>query len=156
LGITPAILKVSSSPGPDKPCQDTNLPNVCSAFLSRASRLLSRDITLLMTCPLCNNTTSLPNIRFPFAICASGSDQKCFPSTRSAGNPLDSTLNASRDLPAELLALRLHPACSVQDKEQREHTKTCTKVYHSIFPSSLLLPPPHQHLSSDFAFLRES
>lgn len=128
------MLKVSSSPGPEKPCQDTNLLNVCSAFLSSTSRLLSIDITLLLTCPLCNDTTSLLNIRFPFAIRASGSDQKCFPSARSAGNPLDSILNALRDLPAEFPAPCLHPACSVQDKEWREHTKTCTNCIIASSP----------------------
>lgn len=42
-------------------------------------------------------------------------------------NPLDSTLNASRELPAVFLAPCLHPACSVKDKELNKCTRTCIK-----------------------------
>lgn len=66
-------------------------------------------------------------------------------------NPLDSTLNASRELPAVFLAPCLHPACSVKDKELNKRTRTCIKciITASSPPnsSSLLL-----NLSLDLPF----
>lgn len=58
-------------------------------------------------------------------------------------NPLDSTLNASRELPEVFLALCLHPACSVKDKELNKHARTCIKCISTASSppnsSSLLL-----------------
>ena len=163
--MNPTLLKVKCQPWPWEAVLGTNLSNICPALLSSTSRLLSTVIILLLTCPLCNDTTPLQNMTFPLAICATGwaqqclwrECQKCFPSVRNAGNPLDSVPECISDTiksPASGVPGPAPSSCLLGKGYIAEHARISVKCITASSPSPFsFLISTNKHLSSDLPLL---